>query len=305
MILHVKTKIESLLIPKNKLIVLTYHQSTPDFDQQQNGQYIWSETGFFEQEMKYLIENFRIVHLMEGIKILRENRIKSTMVSLTFDDGDISVRRYIIPILEKYKIPATFFINSAYLSGDNKGYWFNIFNYFKHGNKDQRELITDEIAETAANLRNTTDANYYRNQYQKVEQLGKYFDKNFTFYIDQDFLKNMNRDLFTIGLHGHEHQRFSMMPKDWQRKNIQTNIDLLSGYPAYQPVFAIPFGKPHDWNSDTINICKEFRLEFAFSNGGYNTRHSQGILRIPVDGIKVSKVISKLSPFLKQDNILK
>jgi peptidoglycan/xylan/chitin deacetylase (PgdA/CDA1 family) len=292
-------------MPKNKLIVFNYHQSTPNFEQQRNGQYIWSETGFFEQEIKYLNEKFRIVHLMDGMKILREGRMKGTMVSLTFDDGDISVSRYIVPILEKYKIPATFFINSAYLSGDNKGYWFNIFNYLKYGNKDQQGLITDEIAEIAANLRNTTDANYYQSQYQKVEQLGKYVDKNFTFYIDHDFLRNLNKDLFTIGLHGHEHQRFSMMPIDWQRKNIQTNIDLLSGYSAYQSVFAVPFGKPHDWNNDTINICKEFRLEFAFSNGGYNTRHSQGILRIPVDGIKVSKVLSKLSPFLKPDYILK
>lgn len=303
--LHVKKRIEGLLVPKNKLVVFNYHQSTPSFDQQRNGQYIWSDTGYFEQEIKYLKENFRVVQLLEGIKILREGRMKGTMVSLTFDDGDISVNQYIVPILEKYSMPATFFINSAYLSGETKGYWFNIFNYFKFGNKDQQEMITDEIIEIAARLRATTDANYYRNHYQKIEQLGKYMDKNFTFYVNSDFLENLNKELFTIGLHGHEHQRFSMMPVEWQRKNIQSNIDLLSGYPAYKPVFAIPFGKAHDWNSDTIKICKELQLEFAFSNGGYNTRHSQGILRIPVDGIKVSEVLSKLSPFLKPDYNLK
>jgi peptidoglycan/xylan/chitin deacetylase (PgdA/CDA1 family) len=299
--LNLKKQIKKFLIPGNKLVVFTFHQSSPSYNPQFNSKYIWSEFIFFEQQIKYLRENFQMVSLWEGIQLLNKDKIKGTLISISFDDGDISLKKHIVPFLETNKIPATFFINSTYLSGEIKGYWYNIYNYLINGNKTQQEVVTDEIKAIYTNLRNTRDQEYYQKNYHKIEKLGDFIDESDTFYVDHDFLKNLNSELFTIGLHGHEHQRFSMMPVDWQRNNLQINMDLLFGYPAYKPVFAIPFGKPHDWTNETINLCKELKIEFAFSNGGYNTKKDVGIMRIPVDGLSLQKVMSGMSHRNKSD----
>lgn len=296
----IKKKIRKFLIPDNKLLVFNLHQSTPDFDPQRHGKYTWSSIGFFESQIRYLKNNFELVRLDKAINKLRGGKLKGTQVSITFDDGDISVQEYIIPLLEKYRIPATFFINTSYLSSDSKGYWFNIYNYFKFGNEKQQRYLTDDIKEIAKKLRNIDNPVFYRENYRKIESLGKYFEKNTNFYVTTNFLVNLDSNLFSIGLHGHEHQRFSMMTKEWQKNDLKRNIEILSKFKSYIPIFAIPFGKPNDWNSNTLEVCKELRLEVAFANGGYNIKNNFGLLRIPADGINISQKIADLSPFIKK-----
>ena len=67
-----------------------------------------------------------------------------------------------------------------------------------------------------------------------------------------------------MGLHGAEHERFPMMNVDWQRQNILKNIYALSHLKSYKPIFAIPFGRPHNWTIETIKICIELDLEIVF-----------------------------------------
>jgi peptidoglycan/xylan/chitin deacetylase (PgdA/CDA1 family) len=299
-----KKAIKNILIPRNKWLVFTYHQASPAFDPQLNGKYIWNSLDHFEKEMIFLKENFKIIPFSEGVRKLKEGRLRGTTVSITFDDGDISLSNYIVPVLKKYQIPAVFFINTAYLSGEQKGYWFNIYNYLLNGNPDQRKLITDDIRQVYANLRNTADVDYYRQNIRRIEELARFTDDDLNFYICHDFLEKLDPGLFTIGLHGHEHQRFSMMPAEWQKQNLRLNLEILSGFNAFQKILAVPFGKPHDWNPDTVNICKSLSLEFVSSHGGYNYQDSASIKRIPADGLVINNLVSKLPVKIKPDYLL-
>lgn len=293
---YVKEKIREFLIPRGKLVVFTFHQASPDFDEKLNSKYIWTSIDFLEKQLDFIKTNYPITGLMEGVSNLRRGDTKETEVAITFDDGDISVQKYIVPLLERIKVPATFFINTAYLNNAKPGYWFNIFSHIQ-ANKDLTETyLSKELTDIDLSLRNTSDPEYYRKNYLKIEKLGELLKDKIQFYISEDFLDEINPELFTIGLHGHEHQRFSMMTKEWQRNNLLENMNRLSRFKAYKPVFAIPFGKEHDWNLDTLEICRELKLEYAFSNGGYNTKTMSGIKRIPADGLEIIKLISSLKP---------
>jgi peptidoglycan/xylan/chitin deacetylase (PgdA/CDA1 family) len=290
-----KKRIRKYLIPKNKLLVFTFHQAGPEFDPKFNNKFIWSPIEFLEQQLHYLNENFPIVSLSDGLFQLRNGQLKGTSVAITFDDGDISIKKFVAPLLQKLNIPATFFINTAYLTEYKKGYWFNIYNYLKFGDRVIQDKIPPDLVVVAENLRNTNDVDFYRRHFPIIEKLSDFIAEGDSFYMSLDDINNLDSSLFNIGLHGHEHQRFSMMPREWQHSNLVKNIEILSKIPAYKPIFAVPFGKEHDWNNDTVQLCKEFNLEIAFSNGGFNTAKSFGIQRIPADGLKIPDVISKLS----------
>lgn len=293
---YLKEKLREFLIPQEKLVVLTYHQASPQFDKKLNGQYIWTPIDFLERQLDFLKNNYQITGLMDGVSKLRKGELKETAVAITFDDGDISVQKYIIPLLERMKLPATFFINTAYLNNLKPGYWFNIFSHIQADNDLSSKYLSRELKEIASTLRNTNDQEYYRNKYMIIEKLGDLLKDKIQFYISENFLEGIDPELFTIGLHGHEHQRFSMMTKEWQRSNLLENINRLSRFKAYKPVFAIPFGKERDWNVDTLEICRQLKLEYTYSNGGYNTKNMTGIKRIPADGMEIKKIMNNLKP---------
>jgi peptidoglycan/xylan/chitin deacetylase (PgdA/CDA1 family) len=103
-------------------------------------------------------------------------------------------------------------------------------------------------------------------------------------YVDWDFLASLNKSLFSVGLHGHEHQRFSMMSPEWQAESIDKNLEILSELDTFEPIFAIPFGRPHDFTRETIQIALQRELRILLANGGVNKSFSVGYDRIPADG---------------------
>jgi peptidoglycan/xylan/chitin deacetylase (PgdA/CDA1 family) len=290
----IKRKIGSLLMPRNKLLVFNFHQSSPTFNPQLNGKYIWSSIDFLEEQLLFISQNYKVVSLYEGYVDLKKGSSKGTSVAITFDDGDISIKQYVAPLLTKLKIPATFFINTAYILNEKRGYWFNIFNYLKFGTKQQNDALLESELVNIEKLRETDNADFYYENYPRIEKLKYLIEKNISFYLTMDDLNSFDPALLSIGLHGHEHQRFALMPVEWQKENLLRNMEILSGFPSYKPIFAVPFGKPIDWNEDTLRLSKELNLEIAFSNGGYNTDQSIGIARIPVDGISIADSIGKM-----------
>ncbi len=70
----------------------------------------------FEAQMKYLTDNkYNPISFSEYVNSLKNKvKLKDKSVVLTFDDGWESQYKYAVPILEKYKFPATFFIITNY-----------------------------------------------------------------------------------------------------------------------------------------------------------------------------------------------
>ncbi|MEI8270335.1 MAG: polysaccharide deacetylase family protein [bacterium] len=84
----------------------------------------------FEEQMKYLsTEGYHPISFASYVDSLKNNtKLADKAVVLVFDDGWKSQYQYAVPILEKYKFTATFFIITNYTNNNYKAYmsWDNL-----------------------------------------------------------------------------------------------------------------------------------------------------------------------------------
>jgi len=294
-IASIKDSLRAYFVPRKKLLIFNYHQVSETFDPSKHIKGIWTQMDYFKEQINYLKINYDIVRLSDGLVDLNANGLKSTKVVLTFDDGDKSILDGVIPFLESENIPASFFINSAYFDS-NEACWTDTPLYLSVL-EDSSTLLDKTVF-----LRNTTSKEQYSAEASFLENNINSLVERYNRYLDMSSLKKLNQELFTIGLHGHEHQRFCHYDYEWQLSNLQKNIDAISGLNNYIPVFAIPFGKKLDWDKNTLKACRELNLTPLYANGGYNTCANPIGHRIPADARDVKTIIKHLSPFISNYN---
>ncbi len=275
----------------NFLVIFNWHQVAPAFDTSCHHEYTWTQLDNFEKEIAYLTSEFQILPLHEAISRFNRGCLQGRCASLTFDDGDASMAHYVWPLLRRLNLPATFFINSSYLDG-NHSYWFPILSYFS-ANKDvcRQVKFPFELQEKGLQLRRTSDVNFYNEVRSQIEQFASFIPDLGARLISTEWLSGLDGEQFAIGAHGHEHQRFSMMPTVWQQNDLRENVRILSQFRAYRPVFAIPFGRTWDWSENTIRIAHNEGLDVVLADGGLNVAPGEFYRRIPSDRSKLQPLI--------------
>jgi peptidoglycan/xylan/chitin deacetylase (PgdA/CDA1 family) len=272
---------------RNFLAVFNYHQVSPKFDRKYHLPQTWTDLAYFEKQIIELKSRFEFMRLCDAVEKMKSGTLRGPCAALTFDDGDISLERHVTPILAKHRVPATFFINTGYW-GERRTYWVFLVGYLAFNEvESKRALLSEELKGQFRLLRHTNDAVLYNKIRERIETLSHAVDPGERFFVSKEFLSTLDPELFSVGLHGHEHQRLSMMPETWQRRNIEKNIRHLEDLPGYYPMFGIPFGRPHDWNDAVIRICEEMHLDIAFADGGINLAGGRYCERIPADGRNV------------------
>ncbi|HET9531812.1 MAG TPA: polysaccharide deacetylase family protein, partial [Blastocatellia bacterium] len=77
----------------------------------------------FAEHMEILRRHARPISLRELTGALREGSVPRRSVVVTFDDGYLDNLKNARPLLERYDIPATFFIATGYLGGEREFWW--------------------------------------------------------------------------------------------------------------------------------------------------------------------------------------
>jgi peptidoglycan/xylan/chitin deacetylase (PgdA/CDA1 family) len=265
------------------LAIFYWHQVSPSFDPQFHHRYTWKSLDSFATVIDYLVARFRIVPLYEAMERLKTGDLRGRCVALTFDDGDISVADYVVPFLRQRNLPATFFINTAYLEGQTT-YWFPVLSY-------ARPALPDVLREKALMLRDTEDPHYYDQVRKQVEQLAPLVPNLDSRLVSPEWLSSLDGEQFAIGAHGHEHQRFSMMAKEWQRESLLQNVRTLSQFSAFKPLFAVPFGTSRDWTATTLAVARELGLDVLLADGGINLAPASCFRRQGADSLLVPELI--------------
>ena len=255
--------------------ILNMHQISSDFQRGIHLPYTWTSKKALEKALKNLKREFEFISLSE-INSTLDNRPTKNYAVVTFDDGDKGVLEA-IPILEKLDIPCTLFINTAYLD-DKAGSWIDCLAYA------QRHVVPKEILDSLNSLRKEIIPSNYQLHRKKVEDYFNSLPNRPTKYLTKDQLWQINSSLVTVGLHGHEHQRQSMMPMEWNKANLEKCFEILSKHPRFVPFYAIPFGKSEDWNMDVVRDASNLGLIICTHSGGVNFTKSPILKRIPFDG---------------------
>lgn len=98
----------------SRLSILIYHRVLPRPDLLFPTEV---DAAIFDRQMAEVAGCFRTMSLMDAVQGLRQGNLPSRAACITFDDGYADNAEVALPILQKYGIPATFFIASGFLDG--------------------------------------------------------------------------------------------------------------------------------------------------------------------------------------------
>jgi len=285
---NLRGEINRLMFDK-QFIILTYHQINNEFIPQSHMPGSFINLKVFINQIEYLKKNYEIIPLPELLKMLNEKNIKGKFIALTFDDGDKS-NELIVPILVREQLPATFFLNTAYL-GNEQADFCRIFNYLYH-NPLKKHLLTNEIINNYEQIFVTKDKNLYEDTVNSINSLYNNIIAEDYFYTNYNFIEKLDDSLFTIALHGHEHHRFSLMTYECQMNSLKQNQQILMDFKTFDPVFSLPFGGYYDYNFDTLRVCGEMKLKMLLNTGGIIRNHGLILPRINVGQDNLKGLIS-------------
>ena len=96
------------------LSILVYHRVLPEEDYLRPG--VPSVSGFSWQ-MELIARNYNVIPLGEAVQRLKENRLPPRAACITFDDGYADNYELALPILNKWKLPATVYVSTSFLDG--------------------------------------------------------------------------------------------------------------------------------------------------------------------------------------------
>jgi peptidoglycan/xylan/chitin deacetylase (PgdA/CDA1 family) len=99
---------------RRKLLILTYHRVVPELDPLLPDEP--TAVGFSEQ-LRVLGGCCTVLSLTDAVRRMHEGTLPAGAVSLTFDDGYANNHDVALPVLQRFGMPATFFITTAYTDG--------------------------------------------------------------------------------------------------------------------------------------------------------------------------------------------
>lgn len=97
-----------------RIVILCYHSVHP------SKKFSSATPQLFEEHLKWIKEHCSVVSLFEVPFLTAKGEQRKPIVAITFDDGYADNYEYAFPLLQKYGIPATFFVTVGLLEKDPK-----------------------------------------------------------------------------------------------------------------------------------------------------------------------------------------
>ncbi|HYC27552.1 MAG TPA: polysaccharide deacetylase family protein [Chitinophagaceae bacterium] len=166
-------------------------------------------------------------------------------IIITFDDGYIDNYTVAKPLLEKYQLPATFFIATGNIDS-GKEFWWDELEQLIPGHEQYLEKWNELFPLP------------YQQQQQSVSPRKEYLCMSST------QLKEISaNELFTIGAHTVHHPALAHQSEAVQKEEIQQSIEWLYQLTGKKPdTLAYPYG---NYNEATINIASGLGLKAAYT----------------------------------------
>ena len=162
--------------------IVVYHNILPEY----NGDPMCVSIKTFKQQIQYLVENRNIISIDEFYQKFKNKTLNIDDVVITFDDGYKDNIKYALPILEKYNIPATFYICTGFI--------------------ENTALDCREVAERVEQGNQFTSMRLYRRKQFIRKKKIQSMKNNDGLFMNIDDLKYINNSpLFTIGAHTQNH----------------------------------------------------------------------------------------------------
>ena len=241
-------------------------------------------TAVFEEQVRYLCENASIMHLAEAVERLRAGSLPRRAVVLTFDDGYANNLYKVLPILEKYRAPATVFISTAYVE---RALLFpfdrlRLIKIEKQGDHAVLQSLVEYKSHSLDAVTRAIEASWSsvaskltRDQIEALRPL------------TLDELKRLNdHDLITIGAHSHWHCILGNETRERRAQEITQSVNLVRQWTGLQECpFSYPNGQRNDYDEEDMRVLRSLNVRTAVSGiAGINgaTSDPLDLKRLPV-----------------------
>ena len=256
----------------------------------------------FEVELKLILAHFEPIDLGELLAWVEAGRpARKPFFHLSFDDGLSSCYHIIAPILLRLGIPATFFINGAFV--DNKRLMFRHLAALIYSHLEERK----ELGQKDADL--LFSAGYAQEDELLVwaERVGCSVD-NFLVqqqpYLKLEELKALQTMGFSIGGHSWDHPLYKKLSLEEQLVQTEKNQQQLAAW-LPQPIRAFAF--PFTDHEVELAFFERANLDLSFGGAGIKEEMqlSQHIQRFPMEEMRIRPVEQKLKSAFAYGSLLR
>ncbi len=111
----------------SRIRILAYHGVDERDDPVINFDGLQVTPAVFEEHLRIICRDYSPVSLRQVTAALYgEMNLPSRAVALTFDDGYLNNHRVAAPLLERYGIPATFFLTTGFINSSREMWWYRV-----------------------------------------------------------------------------------------------------------------------------------------------------------------------------------
>lgn len=226
----------------------------------------------FEEQMGYLKDHYPILRFEEDWTKPGEDG-----VAITFDDGYADNYKYALPILEKYRVPATIFVSTGYVGGGQEYWWDEIervltrempypdrfelkdslyqYTWETQSPEERREVIRSLhwLLKMDADVER---ANLWLEQLRTWAGLGRE-GREENLPMDLEQLRGLSRsEYITIGAHTVNHRSLGAQGRQGQEYEIGASVRFLEKRLERKiETFSYPFGSAVHFDQNTLEIC--------------------------------------------------
>jgi peptidoglycan/xylan/chitin deacetylase (PgdA/CDA1 family) len=273
------------------------------------------------RQLQWLGRVANVVRLERALGDLEAGRpLPQRAVAVTFDDGYRDVLDLAVPILERLRLPATFFLVPGLLSGEVRAWWELLGWAFANAGAD-----TVRFGERDLPVRGPRGRESYHWLSDRLRQLGRAERDQATrelvdrlrpagqprdreLFMDWLAAKELVERGFEVGSHSNYHAVLSREPAAEQVRDLTTARERLEGglgVPAR--LLAYPSGQPGEYDSDTVRAAELAGHSHAFTtDAGWNSPstprlEARRIVLEPQHGFAnqgVRRVVARLAPQL-------
>ncbi len=276
-----------------RLSILIYHRVLPQPDPLRPGE---PDAASFDWQMRLLAEHCVVLPLREAVSRLQADRLPRRACCITFDDGYADNLTVALPILEKYRLPATVFVATAYLDG---GRMFNdaVIDAIAAASTESLDLSDlglgrhelSSLDQCRAAIAKILEQLKYRSPEQRSDDVARLHELAECGSLPTDIMLTsaqvgeLARRGIEIGGHTDAHAILTTLSDQQARAEIEAGrrrLETIVEKPV--TVFAYPNGRPHrDYAARHVAIVRALGFELAVSTAHGVANHATDCYQLP------------------------